>query len=155
MVASRDRARIIARASLTGKYETLWEAEASAIQTKGAPPCADADQSTATKGDVAVGVLKLATESPRWHKSRFGWLVAKKLNEACARNAFDGLVVVAPRRMRRNIHEGLDPATAARIVAELSKNLTRLHDSELAEQFAMLQVPITDHEKRGSLSNGE
>ena len=100
-------------------------------------------------GNAAVAAL--SGESVEYSRdSRFGWLVAKLLNEACARNLIDGIVLVAPRRLRRTIREGLDPAAEARIVAEVSESLSRYQDSELSKRLAEIPLGLHGEQSAGS-----
>ena len=115
VVASRDSARLIVRVTATGKYETLWAGGVSALYS----------------GNASRG-----------QKPRFGSLIAKLLNEACARNLIQGLVLVVPRRLRRIIREGLDPAASSRIIVETSENLGRLHDYELVTRLAGISLSL-------------
>jgi protein required for attachment to host cells len=74
----------------------------------------------------------------RWDTTRFGWRVAKLLNEARARREFDELVLIAPERMLRAIREALDPAAQRCITREIRADLTRVPDRDVARRIGKL-----------------
>lgn len=66
----------------------------------------------------------------RFEKARFAREVAEMLAEAARREAFDAIVIVAPPQALGDLRAILDAAVAARITAEIPKDLTNvpLHD---------------------------
>jgi protein required for attachment to host cells len=64
-------------------------------------------------------------------KDKFAHSVARQLNEAAGRGAFDELVVVAPAHILGEIRSGLDTTTEAKIIGVLAKDLVKIPDSEL------------------------
>ncbi len=64
-----------------------------------------------------------------WHqfeKSEFARRVATTLNKAAGRNDFDRLVLVAPPKTLGSLRAALDKAAAAKVTAELPKDLTHV-----------------------------
>ncbi len=64
-------------------------------------------------------------------KERFLRLVGKQINDASAHCEFDELLLVAPPRALRELREGLDMATQAKLVSTLEKDLVKTPDHEL------------------------
>ncbi len=65
-------------------------------------------------------------------KEQFVEAVAEQLNAACARGEFSELVLVAPPRALRALHDALDAATRARLTGTLEKNLMKIPDHQLS-----------------------
>jgi len=140
VIANCHRARIVVLGAAGDLFKTLW--------------CADAMEAGNTCEPVSANPRdchpKLARAAPtgrfesdaRWDKVRFGWHLAKLLNESRARQDFDALVLVAPSPILRSIREGLDPLTSICIVAEAAKDLTDTPDSALAVRFSNEGDPI-------------
>ena len=64
-------------------------------------------------------------------KERFAQLVAGKVCEESAADAFNELILVAPDHVLATIREALDGTTAAKLVGTLAKDLTKVPDDEL------------------------
>jgi protein required for attachment to host cells len=64
-------------------------------------------------------------------KERFVRLVADQVNEAADCNEFDELLVVAPPRALQELCDMFKPATRAKLVGTLEKDLVKTPDSEL------------------------
>ena len=67
----------------------------------------------------------------RMAKDTFARLVAQQLNAASAHGEFDGLLLVAPPRALHELREALDPATTAKLVGTLERDLVKTPDHEL------------------------
>jgi protein required for attachment to host cells len=79
-----------------------------------------------------------------WHefeKEKFGREMARVLDQAAERAAFDRLVLVAPPRALGNLRSALGPKTRSLVHAEIDKDLTNLPvdalPSHLAEVVAL------------------
>ena len=59
-------------------------------------------------------------------------IVAEQLNAASARDEFDELLLVAPPRALHELREALDPATKAKLVGTLERDLVKTPDHELS-----------------------
>ena len=68
----------------------------------------------------------------RMAKDTFARLVAEQLNAASARDEFDELLLVAPPRALHELREALDPATKAKLVGTLERDLVKTPDHELS-----------------------
>ena len=64
-------------------------------------------------------------------KEKFVRLVGEQINAASARDEFDELLLVAPPRALHELREALDPATPAKLVGALEKDLVKTPDHEL------------------------
>jgi protein required for attachment to host cells len=64
-------------------------------------------------------------------KTMFAKVVAGQLNAAAHRLDFDDLILVAPPRTLKTIHDALDAATRARVVFTLEKDLVKTPDWDL------------------------
>jgi protein required for attachment to host cells len=67
----------------------------------------------------------------RMAKDTFARLISEQLNAASARGEFDELLLVAPPRALHELREALDPATKAKLVGTLERDLVRTPDHEL------------------------
>jgi protein required for attachment to host cells len=79
-----------------------------------------------------------------WHqfeKTKFGKEMAKLLDDAVDRNAFDRLVLVAPPRMLGDLRAALAPKTRALVQGELDKDLTHVPLHELPSHLANV-IPL-------------
>ena len=68
-------------------------------------------------------------------KVHFAKAVAKQLNQAREKKAFDRLVLIAPAKMLGEIKKQLDEKVLVRIVAEMPKDLTHYEGRALAEHL--------------------
>ena len=78
-----------------------------------------------------------------WHqfeKHRFAIAMAKMLNDAGRRRAFDRLVLVAPPEPLGALRAKLDPAVRTKVTAEIGKDLTSLTPRELAARLGQRLV---------------
>lgn len=64
-------------------------------------------------------------------KQKFAHVVAKKVCEQSAANAFNELILVAPSHILSTIKDELDVTTAAKLVGTLAKDLTKVPDDAL------------------------
>jgi protein required for attachment to host cells len=64
-------------------------------------------------------------------KEKFVRLVGEQINESSGRGEFDELLLVAPVRALTELRKVLDPATAAKLVGALEKDLVKTPDHEL------------------------
>ena len=67
----------------------------------------------------------------RHEKRLFARDLAREINEAAYKGAFDRLVLVLPAKSLGDLRTQLDKDTRARVVAELSKDLTHVPLHEL------------------------
>lgn len=64
-------------------------------------------------------------------KTRFAQLVAERMRQDSAADAFHELVLVAPPHVMSELTEALDPPTRAKLIGTLAKDLTKVPDHEL------------------------
>ncbi len=64
-------------------------------------------------------------------KEKFAHWVGEQLNTSAAAGRFDELVIVAPAHVLSEIREQLNPATAARLIGTLHKDLLKTPDEAL------------------------
>jgi len=74
----------------------------------------------------------------RFEKERFAKNMAKLLDAAAARNAFDRLILVAPPRTLGDLRAALAPRSRALVTGELGKDLTPLTAAELPDHIYKL-----------------
>ncbi|HTO84575.1 MAG TPA: host attachment protein [Methylomirabilota bacterium] len=72
----------------------------------------------------------------RFEKEKFGKEIARLLDDAAERNAFDRLVLIAPPRTLGDLRAALAPRTRGFIFAELDKDLTHATLQELPDHLA-------------------
>ena len=78
----------------------------------------------------------------KMEKHRFTQAIAEHLESALNRQAFDGLVIVAPRRSLGELRTLLNDAVKARVQAEVAKDLTRESAEMLWEHLAATVTPL-------------
>lgn len=78
------------------------------------------------------------TPRRRLGKQIFAKAVAKRLDEAAERNAFDRLILVAPPRTLGDLRTALGLRARGRIVGELDKDLTQVTIAELPDHLYKL-----------------
>ena len=76
--------------------------------------------------------MEPTSDPHREEKRQFAEELAELLNTAARLNNFDRLVLVAPAKTLGDLRQGLDKEAAARVDGELSKDLTKIPDHELA-----------------------
>jgi protein required for attachment to host cells len=75
----------------------------------------------------SVGNIRSAVQQADWHeieKERFAATIADRINRAAHANAFQQLVVVAPPKVLAALRPEFSKEAAAKIAAELDKDLT-------------------------------
>ncbi|WP_299392954.1 host attachment protein [Pelagibius sp.] len=75
------------------------------------------------------------SDAHRQEKQRFAAKLAERLNAAAAARSYDRLVLVAPAKTLGDLRRALSKETAAKVHAELAKDLTPLADAELPEHL--------------------
>lgn len=76
----------------------------------------------------------------------FGREVARNLNYEAEQDTYDRLVLVAPGHVLHAVQEALSKAAAARVVATLPKDLTKLNDHDLSPHLADLWMAPAEQE---------
>lgn len=84
----------------------------------------------------------------KMEKHRFTEAVSKHLERALNRQAFDDLVIVAPRRSLGELRGLLSGQVKARVQAELAKDLTRQPADKLWEQVAAAVKPLCTRRRK-------
>ncbi len=64
-------------------------------------------------------------------KSKFAKLVAARICEESTQGEFNELVLVAPTHILKELQDGLDKPTEAKLIGTLAKDLTKVPDHEL------------------------
>lgn len=81
-----------------------------------------------------IGGQRSAVETTDWHEFEEAHFVrefADRLNRAALAGRFDRLILAAPPKVLGGLRAALSPQAAARVTAELPKDLTRLPVSEM------------------------
>ncbi len=73
---------------------------------------------------------------------KFAHLVAQRVNELAAQDAFDDLVIAAPPHSLEAIREKLHVDTQARLIGTLPKDQIKVPDVELSEHFKTWVRPV-------------
>lgn len=82
-------------------------------------------------GDGTRHAMEPRVDWHRFEKRLFARDLAKHINKAAYQGAFDRLVLVLPAKSLGDLRAQLDKDTRARVVAELSKDLTNVPRREL------------------------
>ena len=86
-------------------------------------------------------------------KHRFTVAVAQALDRALSKNAYDDLVIVAPRRSLGEMRQLLPDHVKARVQQELAKDLTRNSAAALWQKLAETVTPLSMRRSQG-IRNG-
>jgi protein required for attachment to host cells len=73
---------------------------------------------------------------------RFAHLVAHRVNDLAAQDAFDDLVIAAPPHSLAAIRDKLNVDTEIRVIGALAKDLMKVPDLELSEHFKAWVRPV-------------
>lgn len=84
----------------------------------------------------------------KMEKHRFTEAVSKHLEGALGRRAFEGLIIVAPRRSLGELRSLLPDQVRARVQAEIAKDLTGQSPDKLWEQIAETVTPLCTKRRR-------
>ena len=84
----------------------------------------------------------------KMEKHRFTQALGKHLERALNRQAFDDLVIVAPRRSLGELRDLLSDQVKARVQAEVAKDLTRQTADMVWEQVAATVKPLCTRRRR-------
>ena len=76
----------------------------------------------------------------RFEKHKFAQSMAKVLDKAAGKGAFDRLILVAPPKTLGELRSSLGKVASGRVIAELAKDLTNLTIHELPENLAVKQL---------------
>jgi protein required for attachment to host cells len=100
------------------------------------PPSRDIDADRPGRTHDRFGPGRHAMEPPsdahREEKRRFAEELAGQLNSAALKQSYDRLILVAPAKTLGDLRQALNKEAAARVDGELSKDLTKIPDHELA-----------------------
>ncbi|OYV53618.1 MAG: hypothetical protein B7Z78_02270 [Rhodospirillales bacterium 20-60-12] len=93
------------------------------------------DRPGATYHDGSSAHHALAPRHDLHHmeKEKFGYLIARKLNDMSFRDQFDDLAIVAPAHSLSAIRETLDVITNTKVIGTLAKDLVKVPDQDLWE----------------------
>jgi protein required for attachment to host cells len=80
--------------------------------------------------------IEPSSEPRREVKRAFALTVAEKLEAAISSGAFERLVIAAPPAMLGDLRAVLSKAVTNRIVAELPRDLVKVHDGDMRSHFA-------------------
>ena len=86
----------------------------------------------------------------KFEKHRFTHAISKHLERALNRQAFDGLVIVAPRRSLGELRSLLSDQVKARVQAEVAKDLTHQPAEMLWKQIATTVTPLCTRRRRST-----
>jgi protein required for attachment to host cells len=86
----------------------------------------------------------------KMEKHRFTQAISKHLERALNRQAFESLVIVAPRRSLGELRSLLSDQVKARVQAEIAKDLTRQPADMLWEQIAATVTPLCTRRRRST-----
>ena len=84
----------------------------------------------------------------KMEKHRFTKAVSKHLEGALSRRAFEGLIIVAPRRSLGELRSLLPDDVRVRVQAEVAKDLTGQSPDKLWEQIAETVTPLCTKRRR-------
>ncbi len=107
------------------------------IEAPANPPTRE--QGTDRPGRAGSGDHKSAVEDTDWHaaaEAEFAANLANHLNQRHERDAFKGLVIVAPPRFLGDLRKHFSPALKASVSAEWTKDLVHDSATEIERLFA-------------------
>jgi protein required for attachment to host cells len=135
LVADGARARLILRHS-TGTYETLQAFESD---SKAHTPHRDGRTRVFASSGTSRSAVEGSSERLKIQE-RFASELGEALNQAAAKDLFDGLVLAAPAKMLHAIRDGLDVMARGKLRGESMKDLTKLPEAELQKRLEHLSL---------------
>jgi protein required for attachment to host cells len=138
VVSDGGRARILQKRDSQDAFDTQIELVSANIHSHthelGAEPPGRAHESTGG----AHHAVEPRQDLHRAEKRSFVDEVARVLNEASHKDAFDRLILVAPAHALGELNHALDAGTKRKVAGQLQKDLTHVPNAGLAEHFADL-----------------
>ena len=97
----------------------------------------DADRPGRTHDRMGPGrhAMEPPSDSHREEKRHFATELAGHLNAAVLKHSYDRLVLVAPAKTLGDLRQALSKEAAAKVDGELSKDLIKIPDQELAQHL--------------------
>lgn len=140
LIADGGRARVL---EATGIGHGLHEVEASEAANP-TPPAHLLGRAPPGRVYESVGHQRHGIE-PRQDphqalETSFACQLAATLDSALKRDAYDRLVVVAPARMLGDLRKALTPEVRNAVLAEVSKDLTKTPNDEIARHLENVMV---------------
>lgn len=136
LIADGNHARIL---ESVGRGHGLHEVVGSAIRLHN-PPSRRLGRDKPGRVYESVGDVRHAIE-PKYDRhrameTRFAEQLAEQLHRFVETNAFDKLVIVAPPAMLGDLRKSLTADVAAKLVAEIDKDLAKVATNEIASHLA-------------------
>jgi protein required for attachment to host cells len=143
VVADAARARIIAQAARNEQLEVIEERHHAASRRQSHEIGSDSQgRSFDSSGLGGRHSMEPPTDPQEHEKTKFARELAHFLNDAAKAQRFDRLAIACPAQMLGDLRRDLDKAASAKVVAELSKDLSGLPLHELPAHFAdVVSVP--------------
>lgn len=98
------------------------------VEERADPPSHEQGTDAPGRAYSSIGKMRSAVEETDWHeleKERFAASIADRINKAAQAGAFKQLVIVAPPKILGDLRREFTKETAAKIIAEIDKDLTK------------------------------
>jgi protein required for attachment to host cells len=132
LVADGARARILMNDGVGKGLQPAVNGEFS----RALPPTRERPGRSQQRGVAGRHAFAPHADGHELEKEKFGREMARLLDQAAERSAFDRLVLVAPPRALGNLRSALGPKTRSLVHAEIDKDLTNLPVGALPAHLA-------------------
>lgn len=130
VIADGGHARFV-RPAVDNALHTFEAVDSATVHKRDHDLVSDRPGRAFESGSGARHAYSPRTDPQQLEKERFTQLVARLVNENCAADMFNELVVVAPSNVLNELTGGLDAATRGKLLGTLAKDLVKTPDHEL------------------------
>lgn len=135
VIADGARARILAHEGAEGPLELVMDREHEASRERTRELGSDRPGRSFERWTSARHGMEPPADWHRFEKRKFVENLAEILDDACTRQQFDHLVLVAPPRILGFLRKALAEATKGKVTAEIPKDLTTVPLHELPDRL--------------------
>lgn len=141
VLADSSRALIVKRRENEPGFDVVTHLASKEAHVPGRDIVSDRPGRTQESGYSAHHAIEPRHDPHAMELTAFVRTVAQYLNQQSAANAFERVILFAPKRALGQLREMLDEPTRAKVRAEEAKDLTKLPLEELPKHLATLDVP--------------
>jgi protein required for attachment to host cells len=138
VIADGGRASILKRRDLESGFDVIARLDSPDAHMASHDLMSERPGRTRESANSAHHAIEPRTDPHTQRKLAFIDSVAAHLNQSDLGNSFDRLILVAPAHALGELRERLAPHIAAKVVAMLTKDLTKLPLDELDEHLAAI-----------------
>lgn len=135
LVADAARARIFRLQDAGGGLDPVWQLQLVGTNLPNRKIASDAPGRSFDSAGSGRHAMEPPTDPARYEQQRFAHDVAERLDAERKRQAFAGLIVVAPPQFLGDLRQTMSGPLKAMTIAELNKDLSKAKPAEIIEQL--------------------